>query len=154
MLEQLLAVLRDCLVASVGCGPEALLAGDGCGVDLAALGRETGTETLLAMLQIVDQSLARMRQSTHATVLAEMAVVRLTSLEDLDSLVEVIDRVAAGESPSVAEKKKPQPAAVAAAPAAEPAREQPAEQASEQASGTTPAAAPAAVVHFDQTPTH
>ena len=147
VLEQLLAVLRDCLVASVGCGPEALLSGDGCGVDLAVVGRETGTETLLAMLQIVDQALARMRQSTHTTVLAEMAVVRLTSLEDLDSLVEVIDRVAAGESPSVAEKKKPQPAAVAAAPAAEPAREQPAEQASEQASGTTPAAAPAAVVH-------
>jgi DNA polymerase-3 subunit gamma/tau len=143
VLEQLLAVLRDCLVASVGCGPEALLAGDGCGVDLAALGRETGTETLLAMLQIVDQSLARMRQSTHATVLAEMAVVRLTSLEDLDSLVEVIDRVAAGESPSVAEKKKPQPAAVAAAPAAEPAREQQAEP----AVGTTSAAVPAVGVH-------
>jgi len=143
VLEQLLAVLRDCLVSSVGCGPEALLAGDGCGVDLAALGRETGTETLLAMLQIVDQSLARMRQSTHATVLAEMAVVRLTSLEDLDSLVEVIDRVAAGESPSVAEKKKPQPAAVAAAPAAEPAREQQAEP----AVGTTSAAVPAVGVH-------
>ena len=115
VLEQLLAVLRDCLVASVGCGPEALLAGDGCGVDLAALGRETGTETLLAMLQIVDQALARMRQSTHATVLAEMAVVRLTSLEDLDSLVDVIDRVAAGEAPAAAEKKKPRPAAIGSA---------------------------------------
>ena len=117
VLEQLLAVLRDCLVASVGCGPEALLAGDGCGVDLAALGRETGTETLLAMLQIVDQALARMRQSTHATVLAEMAVVRLTSLEDLDSLVDVIDRVAAGEAPAAAEKKKPRPAAIGSAQA-------------------------------------
>ena len=121
VLEQLLAVLRDCLVASVGCGPETLLAGDGCGVDLAALGRETGTETLLAMLQIVDQALARMRQSTHAAVLAEMAVVRLAGLEDLDSLTEVIDRVAAGEQPlaSAVEKKKPLPAAVTPRAAAE-----------------------------------
>ena len=151
VLEQLLAVLRDCLVASVGCGPEALLAGEGCGVDLAALGRETGTETLLAMLQIVDQALARMRQSTHATVLAEMAVVRLASLEDLDSLTEVIERVAAGESPATAaaEKKKPRPAAVAAAPIAESAREQPATPAAGQAERPTTAA----VVPADSGPT-
>lgn len=129
VLEQLLAALRDCLMASVGCGPDTLLAGDGYGIDLAALGRDTGTETLLAMLQIIDQALARMRQSTHATVLAEMAVVRLASLEDLDSLTEVIDRVMAGESPTarpVAEKKKLPPAAVTAAAKREPPPARPA----------------------------
>ena len=151
VLEQLLAVLRDCLVASVGCGPEALLAGDGCGVDLAALGRETGTETLLAMLQIVDQALARMRQSTHATVLAEMAVVRLTSLEDLDSLVDVIDRVAAGEAPAAPEKKKLPPAAVAPARAPEAAQVQAvqiqvAEPAARQVAGNAPTVLPPAAM--------
>ncbi len=125
VLEQLLAAMRDCLVASVGCGPEALIAGDGHGVDLAEIGQATGTETLLAMLQIIDQALARMRQSTHATVLAEMAVVRLAGLEDLDSLTEIIDRIAAGSPTPAAyaagevEKKKPllaAPAAVVAEP--------------------------------------
>jgi DNA polymerase-3 subunit gamma/tau len=95
VLEQVVAALRDSLLASVGCGPEVMLQGDGLGVDLAALGRQTGTVTLLAMLQIVDQALSRMRSSGHAAVLAEMAIIRLASLEDLDSLAEAIDTVGA-----------------------------------------------------------
>jgi len=95
VLEQLLAALRDSLLASVGCGDDLLVQGDGLGVDLAALGREWGTVTLLAMLQIIDQALGRMRSSGHAAVLAEMAIVRLASLEDLDSLAEAVDRIGA-----------------------------------------------------------
>jgi len=94
VLEQVLAALRDALLASVGCGPEQMRQGAGLGVDLAAFGRESGTATLLAMLQIVDHALGRMRSSGHAAVLAEMAVVRLASLEDLDGLAEAVERVA------------------------------------------------------------
>jgi len=96
VLEQVLALLRDCLVASVGCGPERFLQGGGAGLDATAIGTTLGTATILAMLQILDQSLARMRSSGHAHVLAEMAVVRLARLEDLESLAEAVDRVAAG----------------------------------------------------------
>ena len=39
VLEQLLAAWRDSLLASVGCGPEMMLEGEGLGVDLAAIGR-------------------------------------------------------------------------------------------------------------------
>ena len=94
VLEQLLAALRDCLVASVGCGPALLLQGDGLGIDLAATGRLLGTETVLAMLQILDQSLSRMRTSGHAPVLAEMAIVRLARLDDLDQLASAVERIA------------------------------------------------------------
>lgn len=94
VLEQLLAALRDCLVASVGCGPSLLLQGDGLGIDLAAVGRLLGTETVLAMLQILDQSLSRMRTSGHAPVLAEMAIVRLARLDDLDQLASAVERIA------------------------------------------------------------
>ena len=96
VLEQLLAAWRDSLLASVGCGPEMMLEGEGLGVDLAAIGRTLGTETILAMLQIIDHTLARMRSSGHATVLAEMAVVRMARLEDLDTLAAAVERVAAG----------------------------------------------------------
>jgi DNA polymerase-3 subunit gamma/tau len=96
VLEQVLAVLRDGLVASVGCGPERFLQASSAGVDPAAIGAALGTPTILAMLQILDQSLTRMRSSGHAHVLAEMAVVRLARLEDLESLAEAVDRVAAG----------------------------------------------------------
>ncbi len=112
VLEQVLAALRDCLVASVGCGPERLLQGDGLGIDLAATGRALGTETVLAMLQILDQSLSRMRSSGHARVLAEMAVVRLARLDDLDSLAAAVERIA-GQAAAV-----PAPRGALPAPAA------------------------------------
>jgi len=95
VLEQLLAALRDCLLASVGCRADPLAGSTGLGVDAAALGRELGTATILAMLQILDQSLGRMRTSGHAAVLAEMAIVRLAAIEDLESLAAAVDRVAA-----------------------------------------------------------
>ena len=115
VLEQLLAALRDCLVASVGCGPALLLQGDGLGVDLAATGRLLGTQTVLAMLQILDQSLLRMRTSGHAGVLAEMAVVRLASLEDLEQLAVAVERIA---SQAAAAPPPPRTSLPAAAPTA------------------------------------
>jgi len=102
VLDQLLAALRECLLASVGCGPEVLGGGGDLGIDLAAVGRRLGTSTLLAMLQILDHTLARMQQSGHAGVLAEMAVVRLARLEDLDALADAVAAVAAagGDAPA------------------------------------------------------
>ncbi|MBM3955505.1 MAG: DNA polymerase III subunit gamma/tau [Planctomycetes bacterium] len=95
VLEQILGALRDCLVASVGSGREALREGDGLGIDLLDAGPRLGTATVLAMLQIVDQALARMRSSAHPTVLAEMAVVRLAALEDLDGLATLVGTLSA-----------------------------------------------------------
>ncbi|MFM7033844.1 MAG: DNA polymerase III subunit gamma/tau [Planctomycetia bacterium] len=114
VLEQVIAALRDALLASVGCGPDMLREGAGLGVDLPAIGRQIGTETILAMLQIVDQALARMRTSGHAAVLAEMAIVRLANLENLDTLTVAIDRVSAAAAAAPA---RPRPVA------AEPPRE-------------------------------
>jgi DNA polymerase III subunit gamma/tau len=94
VLDQLIAALRECLLASVGCDPSMLTRSQGFGVDLAALGGSMGTATLLAMLQILDQSLSRMRTSGHAALLAEMAVIRLAALEDLESVSAAVDRLA------------------------------------------------------------
>ena len=102
VLEQLLTALRNCLVASVGCGPETFISSTSFGVDFAELGKQAGTATILAMLQIIDHSLARMRLSTHTTVLAEMAIIRLAALEDLDNLSEIISGIQPTE-----EKKQP-----------------------------------------------
>lgn len=56
VLEQLLGALRDSLLASVGCDARVLRQPKSMGVDLAALGRSLGTETVLAMLQVIDQA--------------------------------------------------------------------------------------------------
>ncbi|MFM8987023.1 MAG: DNA polymerase III subunit gamma/tau, partial [Planctomycetia bacterium] len=141
VLDQVVAALRDCLLASVGAAPELTTQGDGLGVDLAAIGRQLGTATILAMLQIVDQALARMRTSGHAAVLAEMAVVRLARLEDLESLAAVVDRLAAG-TPAASGESRPappalRPAAAAAPPAAEREKKTTAPAASRGGGGST-----------------
>jgi len=140
VLDQLIAALRESLLASVGCDAESLTLGQGLGVDLAALGTTLGTATLLAMLQILDQALARMRTSGHAALLAEMAVIRLATLEDLESLAAAIDRVAAAAPPASAAGQPAARQPAARPPAAEPPR--PASPAAQKK--TTDLTAPAA----------
>jgi DNA polymerase-3 subunit gamma/tau len=123
VLDQLVAALRDALVASVGCGPELMTPQAGLGVDLAGVGRQLGTATLLAMLQILDQTLSRMGTSGHTGVLAEMAIIRLATLEDLDSLAAAIDTVDRGggmAAPQPREKKTPDLTPRAVEPASPP----------------------------------
>jgi DNA polymerase-3 subunit gamma/tau len=143
VLEQLIAALRDCLLASVGCGPESLLQGQGLGVDLAAIGREVGTETLLAMLQIIDHALARMRTSGHAAVLAEMAVVRLAKLEDLDNLTALVHATPADKPASAPTAARRLPA-VTAAPVSAPAARSAQPEREKKTTDLTPAAVAAA----------
>jgi DNA polymerase III subunit gamma/tau len=92
--EQLLGYFRDCLAASVGCSPELLLHSDPS--DLAntkILGERLGLETLLAIAQILDHTLVRLRQSTHVRTLVELAMIRLCKLEDLDALPALVEEL-------------------------------------------------------------
>jgi DNA polymerase-3 subunit gamma/tau len=117
--EQLLGYVRDALAASVGCSGELLLhttAGDFERVK--QFGSSLGLETLLAVAQILDQTLVRMRQSTHVRTLLEVALVRISKLEDLDQLPALVANLRDGtpvnlqprvvtSSPPSAEKKSP-----------------------------------------------
>ena len=47
-------------------------------------------------MQILDQTLSRMRYSTQGRILAELALVRICHLEDLDELSEVIAQLRSG----------------------------------------------------------
>jgi DNA polymerase III subunit gamma/tau len=85
--EQLLGYFRDLAAVTVGCAPELLLhAAPADYAQLQTLGKQFGLETLLAAIQIIDHTLSRMRQSTHSRVLAEVAMIRLCNLADLDQL--------------------------------------------------------------------
>ena len=102
LAEQLLGYFRDMMAAAVGCGPELMRyssAGD-CS-SLADLGRQWGLETLLAILQILDQAITRMRQSMQTRVLLEIALVRIAALEDLDDLGNLVARLEANVPVSV-----------------------------------------------------
>lgn len=91
MLDQLMGYLRDVMALAVGCPAERMLYALPAQFEQAQqLGKQLGVNTLLAILQILDQTAARMRVSLHERTLADMAIVRLVSLEDLDALADVV----------------------------------------------------------------
>ena len=103
--------LRDCMVAAVGCPTEAFLYTSPSGAEgIAAAGKQLGLGTLLAIMQILDQTLSRMRYSTQGRILAELALVRICQLEDLDELSEAIAQLRSGaaveSNPSAAGGRK------------------------------------------------
>jgi DNA polymerase-3 subunit gamma/tau len=87
LLDQLLGYFRDLMVLVVGGKPEALLNISATEHDAAATtaGR-LGVHTILAMMQIVEQALTRLRYSLQGRIVVEMTIVRLCSLGDLDEL--------------------------------------------------------------------
>lgn len=91
ILEQLFGYLRDAMALLCGCGPDSLLFASGASENrVREYAAALGLETILAAMQITDQTLARLKLSTQARLLVEMALVRICALKDLDHLSEII----------------------------------------------------------------
>jgi DNA polymerase III gamma/tau subunit len=102
------------MVLSVGAAKELLLSTSPSEEKaVESLARALGAETILAMMQIVDQALDRMRVSTYRRTLAELAVVQMCSLESLQDIHQVIRQLASGTiKPGAALGGQAAPAAV------------------------------------------
>ncbi len=61
-------------------------------------GKQLGLQTILAIMQILDQTLSRMKYSTQARILAELALVRISNLEDLEELSGLIAQLQSGQA--------------------------------------------------------
>jgi DNA polymerase-3 subunit gamma/tau len=121
LLEQLLAYLRDCMAAAANCPAETFLyASPSRRQEVVETGKRLGLSTVLAAMQILDQTLARLRYSTQGRVLAELALVRICQLEELDELADLIAQLQSGQLQSG------QLQARSSGPSAEPARSAPA----------------------------
>ncbi len=97
LVEQLFGYFRDCMAASVGCQADAFLyASPASAAEIAAAGKRLGLQTILAIMQILDQTLSRMRFSTQGRILAELALVRICHLEDLEELSQIIAQIRSG----------------------------------------------------------
>jgi len=91
LMEQLLGTYRDVLAAAVGCAPAQFMFSTPSQTEvLQATADKLGVTTTLAIVQILEQTLGRMRASLHARILAELALVQISHLEDLDDLAQVI----------------------------------------------------------------
>ena len=103
LIDQLLGLFRDMMATSVGCdGSQLLNVATKAGMEsITGLSQQLGLETILAALQVLEQTSARMRGSLHSRALAEMALVRVAHLERLDDLSALIEAVQSGEPLSI-----------------------------------------------------
>jgi DNA polymerase III subunit gamma/tau len=91
LLDQLLGYLRDVMAAAIGCPPDSFLnASPSEHAAISAAAERLGLATVLAMMQILDQTIARLRWSTYGRTLAELALVRIASLSDLENLADLV----------------------------------------------------------------
>lgn len=106
LLDQLLGYFRDVLVSAAGCSGDALLF---VPVDQQALilelGQKLEVSAVLATLQILEQTINRLRYSTHARTLAELAFVRICMLSELEELVAVSAEVRGKAGATLANEK-------------------------------------------------
>jgi DNA polymerase III subunit gamma/tau len=119
LLEQLLGYLRDCMAAAVGCSPDQFLFASIDGRDeVNRAAKQLGLDTILAMVQIVEQALARLRFSTLGRTLLEIAIVRMCALENLESIADLVANFSGtpgAVSAAPVQKKTEQPAVAASA---------------------------------------
>ena len=102
LTDQLLNYLRDLMILAAGANEVDLLSvsAENRG-HLAKQAAEWGLQTILAALQILAEAKGRMKGVTYGRALAELALVRMASLEDLDGLPQLIEQVRSGISPAV-----------------------------------------------------
>ena len=99
LLEQLFGRFRDCMAAAVDCPAETFqYASPASQEEVAWAGKRLGLTTVLAVMQIIEQTLSRLRYSTQGRILAELALVRICALEDLDELSGLIAELQSGSA--------------------------------------------------------
>jgi len=100
LLEQLLGCFRDAMVSAVGCDADAFLntsTEDGKEI-VTQIATNRGLETIFAVLQMLEEALGRLRFSTHRRTIAEVALVRICKLEDLDDLAVAVADLRSGST--------------------------------------------------------
>ncbi len=101
LLDQLLGYFRDVMIAAAG-GPAELMLYSSPGDHPAVVeaGQQLGLETVLALMQILDHTLARLRYSSHGRILAELALLRICRLENLEAISNLIGQLKGGAAPA------------------------------------------------------
>ncbi len=92
LAEQLLNYFRDVMAVGIGGGPELLLLANPAGhAGLKILADRWGVQSILAAIQIMDESLVRMRSSVSAQALLEVALVQICQLSQLASIPALLE---------------------------------------------------------------
>lgn len=99
LAEQLLGYLRDLMALSVGASSDLIrTANPENAAQLKSWGEQWGTMTLLSALQILDESIVKMRHSVQTRVLMEIALVQICQLQDLQAIADLAKAFASGQT--------------------------------------------------------
>jgi DNA polymerase-3 subunit gamma/tau len=101
LLDQLIDYWRDLMLVGTG-GSEVigLNAPPRLRADIVRQAADLSLDTVLAGLDVLQAARARLRGSSHARVLVEMALVRLCRLDDLVALSQLAQLLQAGDGPA------------------------------------------------------
>ena len=99
LAEQLLGYLRDLMALSVGASSDLVrTANPENAAQLKSWGEQWGTMTLISALQILDESIVKMRHSVQTRVLMEIALVQICQLQDLQAIADLARAFASGQT--------------------------------------------------------
>src|SRR5262249_7260335 len=119
LLDQLLAYWRDLMVVNcAGTQVEPLSVSGQQKETLASQARALKLDSILAGLDILTSTKARLRASGQARVLLEMALVRLTRLDDLVALSQLAEWMSQAPASPADSRAGSRPAATASPPEA------------------------------------
>lgn len=97
--DQLVAYFRDLLVAACGASEVPLMALGNDSRDIVnRQAKQWGLQTIAAAMQILAEAKARMQRVSYGRALAELALVRISFLADLDRLDDLIAQLKGGQS--------------------------------------------------------
>ncbi len=98
LLGGLIDLIRDAMMLAVGAETVLLAVSPRNRGELKAIADRWTIQPLMASVQILGECRARMRGSVYGRLLLEVALVRIARLEELTSLSELVERLAALES--------------------------------------------------------
>ena len=97
LIDQLLGLLRDTLAVSVGGKVDILRFTDASHFErISSLAQSWGRQTLLAALEIMQETVRRLSRSVHVRIQLETALIRIASLEDLEMIATLISALESG----------------------------------------------------------
>ena len=98
LLNGVIEFLRDVMVLAAGAGGALLAATPRQRPRLEAVVERWPIDTVLAALQVLDEYRGRLRGSPHGRTLVELALAKVSRLENMGELSELISRLAALEA--------------------------------------------------------
>ncbi len=110
--QQLVGYVRDLMAIAAGCESDVYLHVTDDDLPRAReLSQSMGMERLLSALQILDAAVVRMQSSPHARILLEGAVVRAATLQNVQSIPDLLSAVGSGKTSTAVRPAAPAPPA-------------------------------------------